>query len=66
MVADVKPTYSETVICFELFYLIEIKILKAQSIYLENFKNETWRGANFIIRPQAQNCLATPLPWLSV
>jgi len=51
--------YSETLICFELLYFI--KILKAQSLYLENVKNEPWRGANFIVRPRAQNCLATPL-----
>jgi len=31
------------------------------------WKNKPGRGANFIVRPRAQNCLATPLPtfvWL--
>ena len=32
-------------------------------MYLENLKNEPWRGANFIVRPRAQNFLATPLQY---
>ena len=60
IVADVKPTQPEILICFELLYFIKIKILKAQSMYFENLKNEPWRGNNFIVRPRAQNCLATP------
>jgi len=30
-------------------------------MYLEYVKNKPGRGANFIVRPRAQNCLATPL-----
>jgi len=30
-------------------------------MYLEKVKNKPGRGASFIVRPRAQNCLATPL-----
>lgn len=54
--AELKPTYSKSQICFEIFYLIEIKILKSQSMYLENMKNYVIEVHQFHSLLRAQNC----------
>ena len=55
--------YSNTLVCFKIFHFTKFTFQNPNRCIWNRpmWKNKPVRGANFIVRPRAQNCLATPL-----
>ena len=54
--------YSSTLVCFKIIYFITLKFLNSKiPIDVFGICEKNQGGANFIVCPRAQNCLATPL-----
>src|SRR6218665_63452 len=58
---ELRPTYSNTLVCFKYFILLNLHSKIPIEVFGICEKNKPERGANFIVRPREQNCLVTPL-----
>src|SRR6218665_300737 len=60
---ELRPMHSNTLVCFKIFHFIKFTFQNSNRCIWNRLceKNKPGRGANFIVRPRAQNSLATPL-----